>query len=121
MFPPKPTVTPDTFGSFELDAFAVMVWNEATALSDSLLARGSLDSVVLELPPAPIGRVTLAGQGEVRCASLKGWRYTLEASGDLQEWSAIASELGTGEVLVLPDLREALFRQQFYRVKAGRE
>lgn len=121
VWPLDPLKLPATFGSFALDAFAVMVWNEATSLSDSLLAHGWVDDIRLELPPAPIGRVTLIGEGEVRCATLKGWRYTLEASGDLRNWSDVAFESGTGELLSLFDQRDAVFREQFYRVRADRE
>lgn len=121
VWPLKPLKLPATFGSFALDAFAVMVWNEATSRSDSLVAHGWLDDLRLELPPAPIERVTIAGEGEVRCATLKGWRYTLEASGDLRYWSDVASESGTGEMRSFFDPRDAVFREQFYRVRAERE
>lgn len=117
----NPLTLPETFGRFDLDAFAVMVWNEATSMSDSLLAHGWIDNVVFELPPSPIGRIVLVGLGQVECASVRGWRYILEASGDLNEWTAIWSEAGTGGTLSLPDLRDAVFREQFYRVKAERE
>jgi hypothetical protein len=120
-WPLNPLKLPATFGSFALDAFAVMVWNEATSLSDSLLAHGWLDNIRLELPPAPIGRVALIGEGEVRCATLKGWRYTLEASGDLRNWSDVAFGSGTGAPLSLYDQRDAVFREQCYRVRADRE
>lgn len=120
-WPLNPLKLPATFGNFALDAFAVMVWNEATSLSDSLLAHGWVDEIRLELPAAPIERLTLVGEGEVRCATLKGWRYTLEASGDLRNWSAVAAEAGTGDVLSLFDQRDAVFREQFYRVRAEPE
>lgn len=119
--PLNPLKLPESFASFELDALAVMVWNEATSQSDSLLARAALDNVVLELPPAPIGRLRLLGGDQVECASLKGWNYHLEASGNLSQWSVVRTEAGTGGTLVLADLREALFREQFYRVRAERE
>jgi hypothetical protein len=119
--PLNPLKLPETFGSFDLDALAVMVWNEATSLSDSLLARAALDNVVLELPPAPIGRIRLLGSDQVECASLRGWNYHLEASGNLSQWSLVRTEAGTGGTLVLADLREGLFREQFYRVRAERE
>jgi hypothetical protein len=119
--PLNPLQLPTTLGEFEFDTFAVLVWNEATSLNDSLLAHGAVDNVVLELPPAPIGRVTWLGLGQVECGTLKGWRYTLEASGDLREWSAVWIASGTGEVLSFLDPRDAVFREQFYRVKAERQ
>jgi hypothetical protein len=119
--PLNPLKLPETFGSFDLDALAVMVWNEATSLSDSLFARATLDNVLLELPPAPIGAVRMLGSGEVECTSRKGWKYHLEASGDLAHWSVVWTEAGTGGTLVLADVRDAVFSEQFYRVRAERE
>jgi hypothetical protein len=121
VIPLNPLKLPETFGSFDLDALAVMVWNEATSQSDSLFARATLDNVILELPPAPIGAVRMLGSGEVECDSRKGWNYHLEASGDLAQWSVVWTEAGTGGTLVLADVRDAVFSEQFYRVRAERE
>ncbi len=119
--PLNPLRLPESFGSFELNALAVMVWNEATSLSDSLFAQATLDNIALEVPPAPIGHIRLIGSDQVECDSLPGWRYHLEASDDLIRWSVVGTETGTGAPLLLADVRDAVFREQFYRVQAIRE
>ena len=46
-----------------------------------------------------------------------GVKYDVEASGDLREWQKIRSVQGTGEDYRFTDNREALFEQQYYRVR----
>ena len=118
--PVNPVKLPATFQSFTVDAFAVIAWSESGTGTDSLLAHGTLDHVVLELPEPPIGALTPAGPGAVEFTSVSGWRYTLEASGDLQAWGGTVTADGTGGRLVLADPRDAVFAHQFYRVRASR-
>lgn len=115
---------PATFGDFAFDALAVIVWNEATSQFDSLLAHGSIDRVSVTLPDPPIGalRIVADSPATMEFASQVGWRYTLEATGDLVNWDVLGgAEAGTGGVLQLRDTRRAQFPQQFYRVRAERE
>ena len=46
-----------------------------------------------------------------------GVKYDVEASGDLRKWKKIRSVQGTGADYKFTDKREALFNQQYYRVK----
>ena len=43
--------------------------------------------------------------------------YKIEASHDLKKWGEIGEVLGTGSSVKFTDWREALFQQQYYRVK----
>ena len=43
--------------------------------------------------------------------------YQIEASGDLKKWGTIGGFQGTGNPVTFTDLREAIFKQQFYRVR----
>ncbi len=43
--------------------------------------------------------------------------YQIEASGDLNQWGTIGEFQGTGNPVTFTDLREAIFKQQFYRVR----
>ncbi|MFP6872966.1 MAG: hypothetical protein VCA55_05590 [Verrucomicrobiales bacterium] len=43
--------------------------------------------------------------------------YQVEASGDLKQWGTIGEFQGTGNPVTFTDLREAIFKQQFYRVR----
>lgn len=109
--------------NFAVDALAIVVWNEGPTPQDSLLARGVIDNVAVtrpDLPSAGVGPLTFEGLTRtVRFHSQSGFRYQLEASGDLTQWTALGgSTVGTGEEIALSDLRKALFPQQFYRVRA---
>lgn len=108
---------------FAVDALAIIVWNEAATPRDSLLAHGTLDNVTLVVtdPGAPpLGRLGFdPASRTVRCDSRAGYRYQLEASGDLVSWTGLQLPVdGTGGELTLGDFRKALFPQQFYRVRA---
>ena len=118
--PVNPVMLPAGFQSFTVDAFAVIAWNESASSTDSLIAHGTLDHVVLELPEPPIGALTQVGQHAVEFTSVSGWRYTLEVSDDLHTWAGTTSADGTGGQLVLTDPRDAVFTHQFYRVRAVR-
>ncbi len=111
---------PAGFTSFEVDAFALISWSGSSTAVDSLLAHGVVDRLRIELPDPPIGSVSMTAPGVVSSTSAVGWRYVLEASGDLSAWADVAAAPGDGRLLVLSDLREAVFRQQFYRVRAER-
>lgn len=115
-------IIPPGFGGFQLDALALMVWDERTSFSDSLGASGWVDNIEIIVPDAPVGTVTLLpSQREVELLALSGWSYRLEASLDLREWQTVdGPRPGAGEVLRLADPRKAQFPQQFYRVQAGR-
>lgn len=43
--------------------------------------------------------------------------YQIEASGDLNQWGTIGGFQGTGNPVTFTDPREAIFKQQFYRVR----
>lgn len=113
---------PAGFGGFQLDALALIVWDERTSFSDSLSAAGWVDNIEVVVPDAPVGTLTLLPSGrEVELLGLTGWSYRLEASLDLQAWETVdGPRTGDGGTLRLIDSRKAQFPQQFYRVRAGR-
>ena len=45
-----------------------------------------------------------------------GSTYVFQASGDLKNWSKVEEVNGTGGEVKVTDLREALFKKQYYRV-----
>lgn len=113
---------PASFGNFDLDAVAVLVWDERTSQADSLRAHGWVDNFSLTFPDPPIRDLTLLPSGrDVEFLSSLGWNYTLEACATLGNWSTLGDPVaGTGERLRLGDLRDADFPAQFYRVNAQR-
>lgn len=111
---------PAGFTSFAVDAFALISWSGSSTTIDSLLAHGVVDRLRIELPDPPIGAVSMTAAGVVSSKSMVGWRYMLEASGDLSAWTDVAAAPGDGGRLVLSDPREAVSGRQFYRVRAER-
>lgn len=108
---------------FAVDALAVVVWNEGPTSHDSLLAEGTVDNIILTLPD-PITHLAgpLMFEATTRTVQFKsrvGYRYQLEASGDLAAWTVISVFVeGTDGDLTLSDYRKAFFVQQFYRLRA---
>ena len=111
---------PGGFASFAVDAFALISWSGSATAVDSLLAHGVVDRLRIELPDPPIGEVSMTAPGVVSSTSTVGWRYVLEASGDLSAWTDVVAAPGDGGRLVLSDLRESVSGRQFYRVRAER-
>ncbi|MBL9173260.1 MAG: cysteine-rich CWC family protein [Verrucomicrobiales bacterium] len=117
----REVILAEDFGDFSLDSFAVINWNEADGLYDSLLAHGVVDNITWEVPAPPIDRITLVGPGQVSFVSRPGWHYRLQATGDFVEWSPLTGVSGTGTEMELVDPRDAVFQTQFYRVEARPE
>ncbi len=118
--PVNPVLLPEGFGSYAVDGFAVINWNEASTAFDSLDAIGRVDNLHIEIPDPPISGLTSKIPGTVEFTGAVGWRYYLEASGDLVTWQTLTSIDGTGGKLSLSDLRDARFDQQFYRIRFER-
>jgi hypothetical protein len=59
-------------------------------------------------------------QEQVEWPSVKGWRYTLQASFDLKKWDDLRTLIGTGEALKLGpgDIGGILLDYHFFRVQA---
>ena len=114
---------PARFTGFTVDAFAISSYSGAgqnPLYAGSVLAHGWIDSVVITLPERPVGRIR-ARDGGVALEALPGWRYRLEASGNLTDWTPVAEVLAdkAGE-LELWDPRDGWFPSQCYRVIALR-
>ena len=110
------------FGGFELDALALIIWDERTSFSDSLSAAGWVDNIEVVVPDPPVGTLSILPSGrEMEVLALAGWTYRLEASLDLRDWQTVdGPHPGTGQVIRLIDARKAQFPWQYYRVQAGR-
>jgi hypothetical protein len=121
---PFPTAAPDAdFSGFQLDHVAVMSYSDALQpieYAGSILAHGTVDNVVLTLPPV-VGALTVEnnnGHWQVRFASRPQWLYTLERALQFGAWSpASASTAGDGGTMVLLDTNSPA-PAAFYRVRA---
>jgi hypothetical protein len=116
-------VLPANFTRFHVDAFAISSYSAAgqnPLYAGSVLAQGWIDNVTITLPE-PATLQLRARDGGVALDALAGWRYSLEASSNLTDWSQVAEALASnsGE-LELWDPRDAWLPAQFYRVVAVR-
>ena len=116
-------VLPSNFTRFEVDTFAISSYSavgQNPLYAGSVLARGWIDNIAITFPEPPTLRLR-ALDGGVAFDALGGWRYTLEASGNLTDWTTVSETLAAkpGE-LELWDLRDGWFTTQFYRVVAVR-
>lgn len=118
--PVRRVTLPAAFADFSLNAFALMNWSEADSPFDSVLARGHVDRIVIELPPPPIGTVEMTAPGEVSFAMLGGWQYDVEASEDLVRWRHVLGIAGSEGRARVPDHGGVPSGRQFYRVRATR-
>ena len=84
---------------FRLDTFAIASYTDTGDDYDSLLAHGTVDNLIVTLPPPPVQNITVVSNavGTVQFGSRSNWLYTLQRTGDLQSWSpASAAVPGNG-------------------------
>lgn len=116
-------VLPPDFTGFSVDAFAICSYSaqgQHPLFGGSVLARAVVDNVLITVPSPPVDRIQIEGE-QISFRGSRGWRYRLEASGDLRDWSVIDTTEPTEDGVVrMHDLRDAVFREQFYRVRAVR-
>ena len=113
---------------FELDVKEGTSLAEASlSLSEVELTPSGYDNRMLpdvelaieEKPKADSPQITNVSPDPLkfRFQSLKGKSYEIQASEDLVKWNMVQTIEGTGSEVEFTDLREALFKRQYYRVK----
>jgi hypothetical protein len=111
-----------TMADFRLDMVTVSSYQD-DGYGDTILAHGTVDNLVVTLPPPPVQDFTGAltnGCWEAQVSGCANWLYTLERSTDLVSWTAASMTAeGSGTTLVLQDTN-APAGQAFYRVRANR-
>jgi len=119
---PDDILSGSSFSDFRLDQFAVINWTDAGA-DGSLLAHGTVDNLIVTVPPAPVQNLAGLFSNNVWQAqfiSQSNWLYTLERTTDFISWNnASISTSGNGTNLFLPDTN-AISVRAFYRVRAER-
>ena len=118
------TSLPDTFAApitdFRIDTVSISSYSN---LSSSILAHGTVDNVVVILPPPPVQ--TFSGTftnaiWQAQFTSQSNWLYTLQRSGDLQSWTNVSSTMpGNATNLFLQDTGPPA-GGAFYRISAQR-
>lgn len=121
----RAVVVPQGFAGFEVDALSVNAYSDAgqdPRYAGSLRASARIDRLRWNGPGPVIAglRVDATPRGaRVRCGTRAGWRYTLQASDDLQAWAAVAGPVtADGGEVTLEDAAGQAHR--LYRVEARR-
>ena len=119
-----PNVYAGPITDFRLDTVAVSSYSAAgDTFGDSLLAHGTVDNLVITLPPPPIQNLTGAfsnGVWQVQFFSQNDWFFTLERTSDFQLWTDVSpATSGNATNLILEDTNPPADKA-FYRVSASR-
>jgi hypothetical protein len=117
-------VLPPEFSGIRLDTFAICSYSDqgqAPEFGGSILARGRVGALWLQLPEPPVRQLELVrkdGVWEARFVSRHGWSYELQRSNDLQAWVTVAAHGGSeGDRLTLADPTGPGV-MGFYRIRA---
>ncbi len=108
---------------FRADTFSITSYTDIGDPYDSLLAHGTIDNVIVTLPPPPIQK--LAGSvtnntWQAQFASRSNWVYTLQRTADFNSWTPASAPItATGTNLTLQDTNSPTDKA-FYRVSAAR-
>jgi hypothetical protein len=112
----------DDTDDFFVDQFSISSYSSAGDDYDSILAHGTVDNIVVTLPPpvAAVGGGFSNGVWQVEFASRRNWRYALERTTNLVAWAEVSVPTdGTGTNLFLQDTNP-VGGGAFYRVRAQR-
>jgi hypothetical protein len=111
-----------SFSDFRLDQVAISSYSDAGA-DGSLLASGTIDNIIVTVPPPPMQNFTGSftnGTWQAQCLSQSNWLYTLQRSTDFQSWTNVSSPTpGNATNLFLPDINPP-GAAAFYRISAQR-
>lgn len=119
-----PNVYAGPISDFRLDTIAVSSYSAAgDTYGDSLLAHGTVDNLIVTLPPPPVQNLTGAisnGDWRAQFSSQSDWLYTLERTSDFQSWTNVSPATpGNATNLVLLNTNPPAGKA-FYRVSANR-
>ena len=107
---------------FHVDMYSVSSYSSAGDDYNSILAHGTVDNVVVTLPP-PVQNLTGGfsnGVWQVEFASRRNWFYTMERTVDFSAWTNVSATVsGHATDLFLQDSNPPAGRA-FYRVRAAR-
>jgi hypothetical protein len=118
------TSLPYTFAGpitdFRIDTVSISSYSNS---GSSLLAQGTVDNLVVTLPPPPVQNLTGSftnGAWQAQCLSQSNWWYTLQRSADFQTWTNVSPPTpGNATNLFLPDVSPPA-SVAFYRISAQR-
>ena len=107
---------------FQADMFSISSYSSAGDDFNSILAHGTVDNIVVTLPP-PVQNGTGSfsnGVWQVEFANRRNWLYSLERTTNLVSWTEVSVPTsGNGTNLFLQDTN-AISENALYRVRAAR-
>jgi hypothetical protein len=108
---------------FRLDTFAISSYIANGGFGDSVLASGTVDNVVVNLPQPPVQNfsgVLTKGVWQTQFTTRSNWLYTLARTADFNIWADVTPATpGVDGTLILSDTN-APAAGAFYRVRATR-
>jgi hypothetical protein len=119
------TILPDSYpgpiSELRLDTVAISSYSAASdTFGDSILAHGTVDNLVVSLPPLPVRNFSgglAAGAWQGQFLSRSHWTYRVQSSIDLETWSNALPDIpGTAGVVNWQDATTA--PHKFYRISA---
>ncbi len=119
------TITLPTGFDFRVTTLSISSYSDAIQPlpAGSILAHGSVDSVIIVTPPPPVENLSGGFVGalwRVQFTSRTNWLYTLERTTNFVTWTnATAATPGNGVTLTLTDPNPTP-TMAFYRVRANR-
>jgi hypothetical protein len=108
--------------TFRVDTFSISSYSSVGDPFDSVLARGTVDNLVVTAQLQPItqftGRLDTNGVWVAQFYAHSNWLYTLERAADVHAWApASATAAGADGLMTLQDTNAPTTRA-FYRVQA---
>jgi hypothetical protein len=114
------------FTDFRADTLSISSYSDAgqdPRYGGSVLAHGTIDNLVVTVPPPPLQSVAgtfTNGFWQAQFIARTNWLYTLERTSDFQFWTEVSpSTPGQGGALILSDPSPAT-GNAFFRVRANR-
>jgi hypothetical protein len=114
---------PGSFTDFRVDAVSINSYNDTGDAYGSVLARGTIDNLVVTLPGPPVANLTARvtnGLYRVQFTGRTNWSYALERGADLLNFTTVQitnAPASTNFVLVDTFLPAT---HRFYRIRADR-
>jgi len=122
--PIQDALLPDNTTDFRINAFSINSYSDAgqqAGFEGSLLARGTIDNLILTFPEPPIRNLRILRINNHEGVAFDGsprWLYTLEKSVDLATWQTAATPVFGGPAPMAITDTNTPAKLAFYRVKA---
>lgn len=110
------------FSDFRVDTVSISNYSDALA-DGSLLAHGTIDGIVLEVPDPPVTALAARFVGQrwqVSFDARARWTYALERTRDWRRWQEVTRTVPEEDARLVMEDPEPVTGASFYRVRAER-